>query len=209
MIDPTSPTRDIKNRLLLFLHQDGLLDLLAGAIVATFGLVPILDETGMNPGLRQVIILSIYGASVATILILKRKVSLPRSGYVKLARRTTVKMSLIMLIVNILLFLCFLSAYLFDIPFRDYLGNYQMSVPLGLIFLIMFTVAGGMLNATRFHFYGLFVLATFMGGDYLYSRSILPQHGLPVAAFVSGGIIMLAGAFQLRRFLKVYRKEYQ
>ncbi len=53
VIDPTSPTRDINRRLLLSLHQDGLLDILAGLIVATFGLIPILDETGMNTGIRR------------------------------------------------------------------------------------------------------------------------------------------------------------
>jgi hypothetical protein len=45
VIDPTSPTKDINRRLLLTLHQDGLLDVLAGLIVATFGMIPILDET--------------------------------------------------------------------------------------------------------------------------------------------------------------------
>ena len=68
VIDPTSPTRNISKRLLLSLHQDGLFDVLAGLIVVTFAFIPILDETSMNPGVRQVIILLFYGVSLVTIL---------------------------------------------------------------------------------------------------------------------------------------------
>ncbi len=53
-IDSTSPTREINKRLLLTLHQDGLLDVLAGLIVITFGFIPILDETSMSPVTKQI-----------------------------------------------------------------------------------------------------------------------------------------------------------
>ena len=60
VIDPTSPTRDINRRIMLNLHQDGLLDILAGLIIITFGFIPILDESGMGAGLRQIIFLSFF-----------------------------------------------------------------------------------------------------------------------------------------------------
>lgn len=206
-MDTTSPTREIQKRLLLTLHQDGLLDILAGSIVANFGLVPILDETGMNPGIRQVIILSIYAAAVVAVLILKRTVTQPRSGYVRLARRTTARISVILLIVNIIIFLVFALAYFLDLAVWEQLGNYQLSVPLGLIFLTMCTFAGALLKAPRFHLYGLMVMASFVGGEHLYSRSLLAHHGLPHAAFVSGGIMVVAGSIMFIKFIRGYSAE--
>jgi len=50
------------------IHQDGFYDILAGVIVIIFGLIPILDATGLTPGVRQVILLSIYGTSIFFIL---------------------------------------------------------------------------------------------------------------------------------------------
>ena len=207
VIDPTSPTRDINRRLLLTLHQDGLLDVLAGLIVATFGMIPILDETGLNTGLRQVIILSIYGVSVVLILWLKRRITLPRSGFVKLSRKTTSKMSISMLIVNVVLFLLFAGVYIFEVSIWEYFGSYQLSVPLGLIFLVMLTVSGALLKAPRFHLYGLVVLISFVGFEHLYLEGIVRHHGIPCAAFISGGIIIIIGLIHLYRFMNQYNAD--
>lgn len=207
VIDPTTPTREINRRLLLSLHQDGLLDILAGLIVATFGLIPILDQSGLGPGLRQVIILLFYGVSVFLVFWLKRRITLPRAGYVKLSRKTTSRISIILLIINVLLFLLFAGVYIFDIPVWDYFGSYKMSVPLGLIFLIMLTVTGGLLKAARFHFYGLLVLGSFVGAEYLYNKGSIAHHGIPLAAFVSGGVIIAIGIGYLINFLKKYNTD--
>lgn len=207
VIDPTSPTRDINRRLLLSLHQDGLLDILAGLIVATFGLIPILDETSMNSGIRQLVILLFYGVSVVLIIWLKNRITLPRSGYVKLSRKTSSKLSMIMLIVNVLLFLTFAGVYVFKIPLWDYFGSYKMSIPLGLIFLVMLSVSGGLLKAPRFHLYGLLVLISFVGFEHLYLEEKVKHHGIPLAAFISGGIIIMIGLILLIRFMNQYRSE--
>ncbi len=205
VIDPTSPTRDINRRLLLSLHQDGLLDILAGLIVAIFGFIPILDETGLNAGVRQIIILSFYGISVFMILWLRRKIVIPRSGFMKLPRKTTARMSIIMLIINIILFLFFISLYLFDLPVRDYFGSYQMSIPLGLVFLLMFTVAGSLLKAARFYLYGILVAIAFVVFEELFLKGYVSHHGIPLAAFISGGLIVGLGIVLLYRFIVKYK----
>ncbi|MCK4746471.1 MAG: hypothetical protein KAT15_05525, partial [Bacteroidales bacterium] len=205
--DPTSPTRDINRRLLLSLHQDGLLDVLAGLIVVTFGLIPILDESGLNAGLRQVIFLTFYFVEVFGVIWLKRRITLPRTGLVELSRKTTSRPSLVMLIVNVIIFLVFAGSYAFNIPIWDLFGSYQLSIPLGLIFLIMFTVSGALLKAPRFYIYGILVMITFVLFEHLYVKGIVVHHGIPPAGFISGGLIALSGLIHLRKFLIKYRIE--
>jgi hypothetical protein len=207
IIDPTSPTKEINRRLLLTLHQDGLLDILAGLIVTTFGLIPILDEAGLNPALRQIIILLFYGLSILIFLLLKRLFTLPRSGYVKLSRSTTTRISVILLIVNALIFICFAGTYVFKIPVREYFGLYQISIPLGLVFLVMFTISGALLKAARFYLFGLFVMLSFVFGEHFFIMGYIPHHGIPSAAFISGGGIVLTGVIYLIRFLKRYNAD--
>jgi hypothetical protein len=189
------------------MHQDGLLDILAGLIVVIFGFIPILDETGLNVGIRQVIILLFYGISVLMVLWLKRRITFPRAGYVKLPRKTTLRMSVIMLIINVLLFLLFAITYIFDLPVRAFFGAYQMSIPLGLVFLLMFTIAGALLKATRFYLYGILVAAAFVAFEDLFLRGYVPHHGITYAAFISGGLTVGTGMLFLFRFLKNYKAE--
>jgi len=202
--DPTSPTQEVNKRLLMTLHQDGLFDVLAGFIVLAFGLIPILDETRLNPGLRQIIILLFYGISVLSVLWLKRKVTFPRSGLVILSKKTTSRIWITLLIINVVVFLIFAGAILFTIPIWEYFGSFQLSIPLGLIFLVMLTVTGVMLKAPRFHIYGILVFASFVFFEHLFIRGLVVHHGIPLAAFISGGLIAFSGLVQLFRFINQY-----
>ena len=126
------------------IHQDGFYDILAGVIVIIFALIPILDATGLTPGVRQVILLLIYGVSIFFIIWLKRRITLPRTGFVQLSKKTTTRMSVIILIVNIVIFFVFAGVYILDVPLWSHFGSYQLSIPLGLIFLIMLSFTGGL-----------------------------------------------------------------
>jgi len=200
----SSPTREINRRLLMSIHQDGFFDILAGLIVINFGWIPILDSAGLNPGVRQTILLTFYGLSVFIVLWLKRRVTLPRSGYVQLSKKTTSRLSIIMLIVNIVLFLIFGGVYLLDIPLWSYFGSYQLSVPLGLIFMVLFSFSGGLLKAVRFYLYGILVLFSFVGSEHLFLMGRVAHHGIPLAAFISGGVICISGCILLYRFIQRY-----
>jgi hypothetical protein len=204
-----SPTKEINKKLLMSIHQDGFYDILAGVIVIIFGLIPILDATGLTPGVRQVILLLIYGVSIFFIIWLKRRITLPRTGFVQLSKKTTTRMSVIMLIVNIVIFLVFAGVYVLDVPMWNHFGSYQLSVPLGLIFLIMLSFTGGLFKAPRFYLYGILVLVSFIGFEHLFLMEIVAHHGIPWAGFVSGGIILLSGGLKLCTFIKRYGVEYE
>jgi hypothetical protein len=204
MIDPT-PSQEVRRRLLLTIHQDGLLDILVGLIMATFGMIPLLDAMGLNPGMRSVIFLSGYMLEVGVIVWLKQAITLPRTGLVKLRRKTTSKITLTLLIINILLFIVFAGSRVIKIPLWNLFGSYQLSILLGLAFMVPLTAAGLLLKATRFFLYGIFALGIYLAGEYLYNQGILRDFGIPVASFICGGIIAMTGAIFLFRFLHTYR----
>lgn len=140
-------------------------------------------------------------------LTFKRKVTLPRTGFVQLSKKTTSRISLVMLLVNIGVFILFAGVYILRLPLWDYFGSFQLSVPLGLIFLIMFSFSGGLLKAPRFYLYGLLVLIAFMGFEYLFIKGVVAHHGIPWAGFFSGGVIFLSGCINLYIFLRRYQIE--
>jgi hypothetical protein len=116
-------------------------------------------------------------------------------------------MSIIMLIINVLIFIVFAGTYIFEIPVWDYFGSYQMSVPLGLIFLLLFTVSGALLKASRFYLFGLFVMLSFVAAEHFFILGYIQHHGIPLAAFASGGGIILTGVVYLIRFIKRYNTD--
>ncbi len=197
----------MNKRLLLYLHQDGLFDMLAGLMVITFGLIPIFDALEMGAGLRQIVFLSFYFLEVLLVIWLKRQITLPRAGLVLLHRDKRIRMSLILLFVNVFIFLIFAGSYAINLEIWDMFGSYQLSIPLGLVFLIMFTVSGALLKAIRFFGYGILVFISFVLFEYLFMKGWGLHHGIPAAACISGGIIFLSGAVILRRFLNLYRIE--
>jgi hypothetical protein len=144
---------------------------------------------------------------VASIVWLKRLVTLPRTGMVTLSRRTTSRLSMILLVVNVVIFLFFLGSYLFDWPLKNGLGSYQLSVPLGLTWLILLSSMGALLRAIRFFLYGVAVLVILVLGEYLFNQGVMGNHGIPPASFLSGGLIILSGCVSLVRFLRKYRIE--
>jgi hypothetical protein len=201
------PSREIRQRLMLTIHQDGLLDILAGLIIATFGTIPLIDRTGMNPGVRSVIFLTTYLVEVLVIMWLKQRITMPRTGVVQLSRKTASPLARTLLVINILLFLLFAGSYFFKFSLWELFGSFQLSVPLGLAFMVPLTAAGILLRAYRFSLYGLLVLGIYMTGEYLYHQGVLGEFGIPVSSFISAGIIITTGVLCLRRFLRTYRVE--
>ena len=201
---PSSSVKELNGRLLLSMQQDGLPDLLGGMIVSTFGLIPILDQTGMNPGVRQVIIFSIYLLEILLVIWMKRRITAPRAGLVVVSRKVKSRISMIFLGVNLALLVFFGISYLsVGVP-GTWVGQFRLSIPLGLIFLVLFTVLAALLRASRFYFFGITVLVTLLFFEYLFNRGMVSHHGIPTACLLSGGMIIFSGGFRLIRFVKTY-----
>jgi len=197
-----SVKKQMDRRLLMSLHQDGLLDVLAGAIVGIFGLIPILDATGMSPLWRQVIYLSVYALIIVLVLLAKQRLILPRAGSVRLKSSKRKGMAMVLLALNMLVFFFFVMSYFFELRLWSHMENFRLSLSLGGVFLLMYSSAAWLLRAPRFALYSLLTFALFVWAEFLYFKGYTAHHGIPLAAFSSGGLMCLTGGYYLAVFLK-------
>ena len=71
----------------------------------------------------------------------------------------------------------------------------------------MLSVTGASLKALRFHVDGIIIFASFVVFEHLYLLGFVSNHGIPLAGFISGGVIVLSGLIILRRFIRIYKVE--
>ncbi len=204
MIDP-SVSQHIRQRLMLNFHRDGLIDILGGMIVITFGTVPLLDETGMHPWIRQMILFIMFGLEAGLFILLKRAITQPRAGRIRLLRNEARKIWISLLVLNLVLLAFFLAGSLTDLPLLDFAAEYQLSVSLGLIFLGMFTMVAVILRVNRFYLYGILVTILFLWMEHLFLLGNLNHHGIPAACLLSGGAMVATGGLLLARFIRIHR----
>jgi len=200
-MQPTSTAREVNRRLLLSLHQDGVPDLLAGILVADFGLIPVLDDTGLSPGLRQVILLSVYFLQLGILILVRKHITQPRAGTVVLKKNRRNRMATTFLLANVTLFLTLIGLYIFRDNNREFMENYGLSLTIGGIYMVLLTTAGLVFRAARFYLYSLLVGAAYFSAGYLHMQDKVADYGIPIAAFLSGGLIFVAGTWLLIRFL--------
>jgi hypothetical protein len=73
--------------------------------------------------------------------------------------------------------------------------------------MIPLSAAGILLRAIRYQLYALGVLVLFIVSEHLYLNGMAGEHGIPLASFISGGLIAGTGILLLARFIRRYRIE--
>jgi len=71
--------------------------------------------------------------------------------------------------------------------------------------MVMLSVSGALLKAPRFQVYGLLVLISFVFFEHLFLKGLALHHGIHLAGFISEGLIMLSGLYNLFRFNELPR----
>jgi len=201
-----SVSSEVRRQLMLRTSEDGTFDMLAGLILITFGFVPILDNVGLQPGFRQIILFGFYIIEIFGIVILKRAVVWPRTGYFELTKKHKSRIGIILLAINIVLFLGIVGLLLLRRD-QDYIIKYTLSLSLGTLFLVMLSAVAAIFRSYRFYIYALMVPALMIFSEYLYHRDLLREFGLPFSANLSGSIMVITGIVLLIRFLKKYPKD--
>lgn len=201
-----SVSQHIRKRLMLNFHRDGLIDILGGMIVVTFGTVPLLDETGMHPGIRQMLLFAMFGAEAGLFLLLKRVITQPRAGRIRLLKQQARRIWVSLLVLNLFLLVFVLAGSLTSLPILGFAAEYQLSVSLGLIFLGMFTMVAAILRVNRFYLYGILVITSFMWMEHLFFRGALSHHGIPAACLITGATMSATGGILLARFIWNHRE---
>jgi hypothetical protein len=210
MHSPLTP-REAQRRIVRMMnYEDGLWDILLGLTFLALSVYPVTRQVlgpEMNLGLFVVFLAVLVGG----LTLLRRNVSLPRIGVVKM-RRTPEKTALIaVLAVIVLATLGLVLATLLApgwLPSLDlagvpaWLNQMKVDIALTVVVIAVFSAIAYLFGVGRVYLYGWLI-----GLGNLASTALMLYAGytflLPLAA--AAGIIILVGVALLLRFLRKYR----
>jgi len=192
--------RDVEKKAYMSYHQDGLIDIMVGLYAAAFGLGIFADKVldfnfaVIMPGIMIAIVLPIWIAA-------KRKITMPRIGYVNFGARGSNKLFAIFLGLMVaglgVFFLFTLATAQNGRPvWIDTIFQYGMIV-IGLGAAVIASLFAYTMGLKRLHGYGLLTLALFTSGHFL----ALPFEYL---LLIVGSVIIACGAALLTQFLRRY-----
>jgi len=192
--------REIEKKAYMSYHQDGLLDIVIGLYALAFGLGIVVDRildfsfAAIMPAILISIVLPIW-------IQAKRKITMPRIGFVKFGARGSNKLFAIFLglmVTGLGVFFLFTLATVQDgRPFWiDILFQYGMIV-VGLGGAVIASLFAYTMGLKRLYGYGLLTLALFASGHFL----SVPFEYLLLAI---GSVIIASGAALLVQFIRRY-----
>ena len=183
--------KQIQRKIYISYFQDGLWDILLGVFLIGWGLMVTYDFVAVIGG--------IWVAFYFIILGLKRWLTYPRAGYIKIpeARKKQIKM----VILGAVVFLLGLAVFLlFTTNSRpEWLDEYFMLM-LGAMFALIIVFLAGWWRVNRWYAYAVIVLLAFMSHQWLDTE-------LNLSFFVPGGLITICGLVFLVSFLNKYPKQ--
>ena len=189
--------KEIQKKAYTSYHQDGLLDIFAGTYFSIFATAILLDyiwdySLGVFiPGILLALILPLWIAS-------KRKITIPRIGYVKFGTRGSKNLSLILTGLTLIGVIFFFA---FTLPSRssawiDFIFENGL-IFIGVAGLVISSLFGYSMGLKRLYIYGLLVFTLFSLGYFF---------GIFFAylTFALGIAITTAGLALLIKFVKKY-----
>ncbi|MFC2070399.1 hypothetical protein ACFLTB_04415 [Chloroflexota bacterium] len=185
--------KEIKKKVYISYFQDGLWDILLGLFLVGWGLMFTLEFTAIMGG--------IWVGMYFITLALKRWLTYPRAGYIKLAEDR--KQQMRMVILGTVTFLLGLAVFfLFSTNNRpDWFDEYFMFM-FGVMTALVITMLGYWWQITRWYVYSGLVLAASAAHQWL-------DIPLSLSFIIPGGLIALYGFTLLIRFLRRYPKPTQ
>lgn len=199
--------RDVQKRTIqLTAFEDGLWDLLMGAILMLLAVYPVSREL-LGPELNVAAFLMMLLVLAGIQLVVRRRLSEPRIGMARSKRTPALKLALGVTFVLValtfgLLILTLIGPGWFPNPGRrSLLGGYAVEIVVLAACVGLFSLLGYLFGVPRLYLYGWLI-----GGSNLLFVFGERQYGwifdLPLA--VSAGAMLVIGALLLQRFLRRY-----
>jgi hypothetical protein len=193
--------REIEKKAYMSYHQDGLLDIVIGLYALAFGIGIFMDKilefsfAAIMPGIMIAIVLPIW-------IQAKRKITMPRIGFVKFGARGSNKLFALLLGLSVAGLGVFMLFSVFMIGQNGRPWWLEMLFQYGMIWIGLGAAVIGSLFAytmglKRLHGYGLLTFALFTSGYFL----SVPFEYLLLAI---GSIIIASGAALLVQFIRRY-----
>lgn len=181
-------------------YNDGLWDIFLGCFVLMFAIAPFLSPS-LGDFWSSAAFLPFWGLVFLVTRLIRKYVVTPRIGVVNFGRTRKTKLmkfSVVMLVVNVVaLILGFAAAMSFG-----RVSGQMITIILGLILLIGFSIAAYFLDFSRLYIYGLLAGLSPPVGEWLYMYRNAAHHGLPITFGATAGIMILVGLAVFVRLLR-------
>ena len=185
----------LKRKVYLAYHQDGILDLAAGSVVAGFGLNMLTDN---------IVFLMIGWLAMMLYVLIKQRVTVPRFGFVRFeSQKKTLQKAWVSVGIGVLFVAFFLTLNIFvsrqpTSPETQALIQRYHMVPLSaMLFGLPALAAAIILGLKRFYLYALLALGLPLLGALSNIETYIP-------IVTTGAVIILFGTFLLVNFLQKY-----
>jgi hypothetical protein len=188
--------KELERKAFTSYHEDGIIDIFAGAWLLLFGLFSMCTDKPWFAGMFPV-----YG--LPFFAIAKKKMTVPRIGYVKFSQQRMSLMFIVYLWIAILLTVFGIVYYTDNSPSWIYplLYGYPKSL-FGIIIGLLFFVCALVTRIFRFYAYAVLILAVSVVGHVLGSH--IRYEYFPVGL---GVLILSVGIIVLIQFIQTYPVE--
>jgi len=189
------------------LQQDGLTDILFGAIFLSAAVVGVLDETPVADGIRIAVLAAIQFGGVIGMILLRRRYVAPRLGRVKFAaqrvRRTRMMRGFLALCVAVTILLVVLTSLSGKLGFAPFgnLGALGVWLVISAVILVPIGAIAYFLEYPRLLLYGMFLSLA----EFLHVVVELPEQLPFAAAYVQGLFSLIAFATGITIFVRFLR----
>ncbi|MCW4034626.1 MAG: hypothetical protein NWF03_04610 [Candidatus Bathyarchaeota archaeon] len=179
-------------------HEDGILEITVAVVVFTFAIMMMIDMPWLG-GIAGALAVSFYAG-------IKKLVTIPRIGYVRLPVQRAQKITAIALVLGIVAMVAGMFAFVqttsSGVPdWLLFLIDYYM-ITIGVAVAVLFLLGAYAFKTTRMYAYALLTATMFVGGYFL-------TYPLYYYLAALGTIILAAGLFMLARFINKYPKPTQ
>ncbi|UCC83962.1 MAG: hypothetical protein JSW46_03235 [Gemmatimonadota bacterium] len=173
----------------------GIWDILIASFLSMFAFAPLLSVS-MGDFWAAAVFVPIVGAVYLTLLLVKRRLLVPRIGVVRLGpyRQARLRrLSVALLIVNVVA----LAAGTFFAVRFEAVGGLAPVIFLSFILLVGFSLAAYSLDIPRFFLYGLVLAVGPFIGEWLWRKGYASHHGWPVVFGTAAALMVAVGLIKL------------
>jgi hypothetical protein len=188
----TMNIKEIEKKVYTLYHEDGIIDVFAGAWIVMFGLLAIYTERVWVAGMFPVYGLPLFVAG-------KKKITAPRIGVMKFGRTQLSKIEKVFFSVHAVVYSFGIIYYTRNTPSWDTFFQDYSLLFFGVIVTLFCIVVVWMLGVRRFYAYAVLTLVVSVGG-YVIDTDV--SYG--VFPVMLGVLIVGVGLFILNQFVEKY-----
>lgn len=179
--------------------QDGILEIQIGCLLLIFVIAPLLSPY-LGDFWSSAVFLPFWALVMLITRTIRKKYLHPRLGQIEYGsyrRKRLRTVNIAILTINLAaLGLGLVAFFLTDV--------FQGWIPLAVLLLIGFSLAGYLVESPRFYLYGLLGALAPLTGEYLYRQLGFSHHGFPFTFGVLSGLLILTGTIMMLAICRSY-----